>query len=59
MTGSVPDEVTIAAAGDYAGFDLCDQPVVIVRRSGGLRAMANVCRHRMMRLVEGPAMRGK
>ena len=44
----------VAAAGDYMSFDLCDQPVVIVRRGdGGLHAMANVCRHRMMRLVEG------
>ena len=43
----------VAAAGDYMSFDLCDQPVLIVRRGdGGLHAMANVCRHRMMRLVE-------
>jgi phenylpropionate dioxygenase-like ring-hydroxylating dioxygenase large terminal subunit len=35
-------------------FDLCDQPLILVRgKDGDIHAMANVCRHRMMRLVDG------
>ena len=35
-------------------FDLCDQPLILVRgKDGDIHAMSNVCRHRMMRLVDG------
>ena len=40
--------------GDYMSFDLCDQPLILVRgKDEGIHAMSNVCRHRMMRLVDG------
>jgi phenylpropionate dioxygenase-like ring-hydroxylating dioxygenase large terminal subunit len=41
-------------AGDYLTFSINDQPVMVIRgEDGRVRALANVCRHRMMRLVEG------
>jgi len=44
----------IPNAGDYMSFDLCDQPLILVRGAGGdIHAMSNICRHRMMRLVDG------
>lgn len=44
----------IPHSGDYMSFDLCDQPLIIQRHADGvIHAMSNVCRHRMMRLVEG------
>ena len=40
--------------GDYKTFELGEQPVLLVRgKDGAIHAMANVCRHRMMRLVDG------
>ena len=40
--------------GDYMTFEMGTQPVILVRGKDGIvRAHANVCRHRMMRLVEG------
>ena len=40
--------------GDYLSFDLLDQPLILVRGiDGNIHAMSNVCRHRMMRLVDG------
>ena len=34
--------------------DLCDQPLILVRgKDGYIDAMSNVCRHQMMRLVDG------
>lgn len=40
--------------GDYIAFELSGQPIVVLRDSEGrLRAMSNVCRHRMSTLVEG------
>ena len=40
--------------GDYTAFDLAGEPVVVVRDGEGvLRAMSNVCRHRMSTLLEG------
>lgn len=44
----------LAAPGDYVTLDLADQPIVVLRDAkGGLRAMSNVCRHRMSTLLEG------
>ena len=35
-------------------YDLAGQPIVVLRdREGGLRAMSNVCLHRMSTLLEG------
>ncbi len=40
--------------GDYFTFDLAGQPILIIRgKDRKLRAMANVCRHRMSKIVEG------
>jgi phenylpropionate dioxygenase-like ring-hydroxylating dioxygenase large terminal subunit len=40
--------------GDYIAFELAGQPIVALRDAGGhLRAMSNVCRHRMSTLLEG------
>lgn len=44
----------IAKPGDYMTFEHGAQPVIIIRGiDGDIYARANVCRHRMMRLVEG------
>lgn len=44
----------IAGPGDYMTFEMGPQPVILVRgKDGAVRAHANTCRHRMMRLVEG------
>jgi phenylpropionate dioxygenase-like ring-hydroxylating dioxygenase large terminal subunit len=40
--------------GDYFAYDLAGQPIFVIRdRSGGLKAMSNVCLHRMSMLLEG------
>ena len=40
--------------GDYLTFDIAGQPVLVLRdRSGNIRAMSNVCLHRMSTLLEG------
>jgi len=40
--------------GDYMSFDLGEQPIIIIKmRDGRITARANVCRHRMMKLVDG------
>jgi len=40
--------------GDYVTCEVAGEPVVVVRdRDRGLRAFANVCRHRSMTIVEG------
>ncbi|MEO5867700.1 MAG: aromatic ring-hydroxylating dioxygenase subunit alpha, partial [Sphingomonas sp.] len=42
--------------GDYRTIDYLGESVMVVRATDGkVRAFANVCRHRAMRLVEGPA----
>ena len=43
--------------GDYLTLDLAEQPIMVLRdREGQLKAMSNVCLHRMSTLLEG---RGK
>lgn len=45
----------VPKAGDYHTLDYLGESVVVVRGDdGALRAFANVCRHRAMRIVEGP-----
>lgn len=42
--------------GDYQTLDLPGASILVIRGDdGGIRAFANVCRHRAMRLVEGPS----
>ncbi|MGB3314013.1 MAG: SRPBCC family protein [Albidovulum sp.] len=44
----------MAKPGDYVSAELAGQPIVVVRdASGGLRAMSNVCLHRMSTLLHG------
>lgn len=44
----------LANPGDYLTFDLAGEPVIVLRgRDGTLRAMSNVCLHRMSTLLEG------
>jgi phenylpropionate dioxygenase-like ring-hydroxylating dioxygenase large terminal subunit len=44
----------LSAAGDYVTAELADQPIVVLRdREGTLRAMSNVCLHRMSTLLHG------
>ncbi|MBS0477631.1 MAG: aromatic ring-hydroxylating dioxygenase subunit alpha [Proteobacteria bacterium] len=46
----------IAAPGDYRTLDYLNESVVVIRgEDGAVRAFTNVCRHRAMRLVEGPS----
>lgn len=48
---------SLANPGDYATCDLAGQPVLVIRdRDGDLRALSNVCLHRMSTLLHG---RGK
>ena len=45
---------SIPRPGDWFTWQLADQPVFVMRGSDGeVRAFANVCRHRMMRLLDG------
>lgn len=45
---------SIAGAGDYITYELAGQPVVVIRdKDGSLRAMSNVCLHRMSTLLTG------
>ncbi len=44
----------LANAGDYVTAELANQPIIVLRdRDGALRAMSNVCLHRMSTLLEG------
>jgi carnitine monooxygenase subunit len=48
-------ESEVPNPGDYRTLDYLGESVVVIRGDDGtLRAFANVCRHRAMRLVEGP-----
>jgi len=45
---------TMSQPGDYVTCEIAGQPVLVVRgRDGALRAMANVCLHRMSTLLKG------
>jgi phenylpropionate dioxygenase-like ring-hydroxylating dioxygenase large terminal subunit len=49
----------LAKPGDYLTYEIAGEPVVVVRdKSGTLRAMSNVCRHRMSTIMEGAGNRG-
>lgn len=40
--------------GDYLTMEISGEPLIVLRdQSGGLRALSNVCRHRMSKLLEG------
>ncbi|MEM1160022.1 MAG: SRPBCC family protein [Pseudomonadota bacterium] len=44
----------LARPGDYLTYELAGQPVLVVRdRDGVLRAMSNVCLHRMSTIMDG------
>ena len=44
----------LAEAGDYITYELAGQPIFVIRdKDGVLRAMSNVCLHRMSTLLEG------
>jgi phenylpropionate dioxygenase-like ring-hydroxylating dioxygenase large terminal subunit len=44
----------LSSPGDYVTCDLAGQPIVVLRdRDGALRAMSNVCLHRMSTLLHG------
>lgn len=44
----------LADSGDYVTLELAGQPIVVLRdRDGGLRALSNVCLHRMSTLLQG------
>ncbi|WP_442772132.1 aromatic ring-hydroxylating oxygenase subunit alpha [Paenirhodobacter enshiensis] len=44
----------LKAPGDYLTLDISGEPVIVLRDAkGALRAMSNVCRHRMSVLLEG------
>ena len=46
----------VANAGDYQTIEYAGESVVVIRGDDGqVRAFTNVCRHRAMRLVEGPS----
>lgn len=45
---------TLGREGDYVTAELASQPIIVMRdKDGGLRAMSNVCLHRMSTLLEG------
>lgn len=51
---SVGRASALAEPGDYLTYELAGEPLVVVRDGEGrLRAMSNVCRHRMSTILEG------
>ena len=47
-------ETEIPKVGDYFTFNIGKQPIIILRGANKkVRAMSNVCLHRMMQIVEG------
>lgn len=48
----------LAKAGDYMTYDLAGQPIIVLRDTEGeIRAMSNVCLHRMSTLLTGSGRR--
>ena len=46
----------IPKAGDFHTFDFLGESTFVARgKDGGVRAFANVCRHRAARLLDGPS----
>lgn len=44
----------ISRPGDFVAFQICEEPIVVVRgKDGGVRAFSNVCRHRGVLLASG------
>ncbi len=55
---SVGRASALAKSGDYITYELAGQPIFVMRDNGGqLRAMSNVCLHRMSTLLEGTGNR--
>jgi phenylpropionate dioxygenase-like ring-hydroxylating dioxygenase large terminal subunit len=53
-TTDLADAVLEVAAASYVAVELCGTPVLVTRATDGrVRAMANVCRHRGVRVVDG------
>jgi phenylpropionate dioxygenase-like ring-hydroxylating dioxygenase large terminal subunit len=49
---------SLANPGDYVTYELAGQPIFVIRdKDGSLRAMSNVCLHRMSTLLEGSGNR--
>ena len=49
---------SLKEAGDFVTYELAGEPIFVMRdKDGGLRAMSNVCRHRMSTLLEGSGNR--
>ncbi len=45
---------TLPEPGDYLTLTIAGEPVIVLRdREGGIRALSNVCRHRMSTLLQG------
>jgi len=45
---------SLPKAGDYLTYRIGHQPIIVIRqKDGSLKAFSNVCRHRMMKLLEG------
>ena len=44
---------TLPNPGDYMTLTIAGEPVIVLRDAHGIRAMSNVCRHRMSTLLEG------
>ncbi|MEM7124434.1 MAG: aromatic ring-hydroxylating dioxygenase subunit alpha [Pseudomonadota bacterium] len=45
---------SIPKKGDYFTYRIVDQPIIVIRGSdGAVHAWSNICRHRMMRLLDG------
>ncbi len=45
---------SIPKKGDYFTYRIVDQPIIVMRGSDGeVHAWSNICRHRMMRLLDG------
>lgn len=44
----------IPNVGDYLTYDIGNQPIIVIRnKDSSIRAMSNVCLHRMMKLLDG------